>query len=257
MIFLLELILIVVILYFIRKPLAFIFSPFKKLQNFFKKEDKKPVTKFNVDITSMKKIGELSVYQIKNRVNVFQDRLAFQNHPHLSKLFSDKKVGINFDFELDFIYDLKNPDFSMQETSDKHYLVQMPTCEYKYNIKNLQIYSEENARFMPSILPGFMSKMIGTKFTEAEKTELINQALESNKASLLKDVERLKNEIQTSATDTINALANSFGGIDTKVTLEFNDKELLNADATVYNFIEDQNKGDELSKVIEAKEIKS
>lgn len=196
----------------------------KKLKN-KKEESQKP--DISSDIINFKNIGELSVFKINSKeiVTCENDVMSGIWKNLFGKLMTKKQISIIFDFEVNFVYDLRDNEMSIEQGLDNSYKVNMPKCKYKYSIKDMKIYDEKNAKLMPYLLPDSVNSLFGGGFSAEEKNQLITTAKEELKKISLKMDEKLQEKIHKSACDTMQSLAKSFGV--EKIELAFNDN-LLN-----------------------------
>ena len=100
----------------------------------------------------------------------------------------------------------------------------MPPCKYKVYMENIKFYDEQEAKFMPFFLPEFISSKLTGKFSAEEKNSLIKKAQDEAKNLSLKIINDLGGKIHKSATDTLEAIARSFGAKE--LIFKFQDKTI-------------------------------
>ena len=139
-----------------------------------------------------------------------------------------KQIAIIFEFEIEFVYDLLSPDFAILPQGEDRYEIKMPPCKYKYSIKDMKIYDEKNAKLLPFLLPDSLNGLFGASFDESDKNHLIDDAKDEVKQLSLKIINDLGGKIHKSATDTLEAIAKSFGAKE--IGFIFQDKALQTID---------------------------
>ncbi|CZE48209.1 DUF4230 domain-containing protein [Campylobacter geochelonis] len=182
-------------------------------QNSALSEAKGAKTQITTDITKLRNIGELSVFQIysKEIVTRKDDPIGGFWKSVLGWSMTKKQIAVIFEFEINFIYDLRSKDFVIQQISDGGYKISMPPCQYKYSIKDMKIYDEKDARFLPFLLPDSLSGFFGVSFSESDKNKLIDEAKDEVKSMSIKIINDLGDKIHKSASDTLEAIAKNFG----------------------------------------------
>ncbi|MGG7073425.1 DUF4230 domain-containing protein [Campylobacter sp. 9BO] len=188
-------------------------------------KDKKDSSETSIvsDISQLKSIGELSVFQVYSKEIVTKTDHAFGNFgkEYLRWLISEKKLSMIFEFEINFIYDLRSPKLEITQIANSSYSIKMPPCKYKFSIANMKFYDEANGKFIPFLLPDSLNGFFGGGFSEEDKNRLITQAREEVEKMSSKLISELEGKIHKSASDTLEAIAKSFGA--SKVSFEFND----------------------------------
>ena len=182
------------------------------------------------DITRLKSIGELSVFKIYSKEIVTRKQNVGSGllGSLLSPLMTKKQIAIIFEFEIEFVYDLLSPEFAILPQGEDCYEIKMPPCKYKYSIKDMKIYDEKNAKLLPFLLPDSLNGLFGASFDESDKNRLIDDAKDEVKQLSLKIINDLGGKIHKSATDTLEAIAKSFGAKE--VGFIFQDKALETID---------------------------
>ena len=192
-----------------------------------KKTSKEPKSEVTTGILGLKSIGELSVFRIYSKEIVTSTSKAFDDD-FLGKILNfpmtEKKIAVIFEFEIDFIYDLLSPEFKISPLGDDKYDILMPPCKYKVYMENIKFYDEQEAKFMPFFLPEFISSKLTGKFSAEEKNSLIKKAQDEAKNLSLKIINDLGGKIHKSATDTLEAIARSFGAKE--LIFKFQDKTI-------------------------------
>ena len=92
----------------------------------------------------------------------------------------------------------------------------------------MKIYDEKNAKLLPFLLPDSLNGLFGASFDESDKNRLIDDAKDEVKQLSLKIINDLGGKIHKSATDTLEAIAKSFGAKE--VGFIFQDKALETID---------------------------
>lgn len=205
----------------------FLYRQNKKL----KKNITKPKTQTRTEITKLKSIGELSVFKIYSKEIVTR-----KDSPIESKLWNTllgwsmtkKQIAVIFEFEIDFIYDLKSKDFAIKSLDENNYKINMPPCKYKFSIRDMKIYDEKNSKFMPFLLPDSINGLFGPSFDESEKNQLIDDAKDEIRSMSVKIINEMGDQIHKSASDTLTAIAKNFGA--NSVEFEFVDKNIAKVD---------------------------
>ena len=182
------------------------------------------------DITRLKSIGELSVFKIYSKEIVTRKQNVGSGllGSLVSPLMTKKQIAIIFEFEIEFVYDLLSPEFAILPQGEDSYEIKMPPCKYKYSIKDMKIYDEKNAKLLPFLLPDSLNGLFGASFDESDKNRLIDDAKDEVKQLSLKIINDLGGKIHKSATDTLEAIAKSFGAKE--VGFIFQDKALQTID---------------------------
>ena len=182
------------------------------------------------DITRLKSIGELSVFKIYSKEIVTRKQNVGSGllGSLVSPLMTKKQIAIIFEFEIEFVYDLLSPEFAILPQGEDCYEIKMPPCKYKYSIKDMKIYDEKNAKLLPFLLPDSLNGLFGASFDESDKNRLIDDAKDEVKQLSLKIINDLGGKIHKSATDTLEAIAKSFGAKE--VGFIFQDKALETID---------------------------
>ena len=182
------------------------------------------------DITRLKSIGELSVFKIYSKEIVTRKQNVGSGllGSLVSPLMTKKQIAIIFEFEIEFVYDLLSPDFAILPQGEDRYEIKMAPCKYKYSIKDMKIYDEKNAKLLPFLLPDSLNGLFGASFDESDKNHLIDDAKDEVKQLSLKIINDLGGKIHKSATDTLEAIAKSFGAKE--VGFIFQDKALQSID---------------------------
>ena len=212
-----------------------------------KKTSNEPKTEVTTGILGLKSIGELSVFRIYSKEIVTSTSKAFEEDffgKILNFPMTEKKIAIIFEFEIDFVYDLLSSEFAITALGDDKYDILMPPCKYKVSMENIKFYDEQEAKFMPSLLPEFISSMIaGKEFTTKEKNLLIQEAQNKAEKLSLKIINDLGGKIHKSATHTLEAIAKSFGA--KQISFTFQDKNIDKIEVR-YNELEfESSKNDE------------
>lgn len=175
-------------------------------------------------IVDFKSIGELNVFQIysKEIVTKKSDGMSGLWKPLLGWSLSKKQIAIIFGFEINFIYDLRSSQFKIEEFQNDDYKITMPPCKYKYSITDMKIYDEKNSKFLPFLLPDSINGLLGVSFSEDDKNKLIDEAKNEVKALSLSMIKNLETKIHKSATDTLSAIARSFGAKNVEYVFQDN-----------------------------------
>ena len=177
-----------------------------------KGKKRKEETVFSV-LEQMRSVGQLSVYKVLTKEIVTQTDHSWGEFGsrYLAWVLSQKKMAMIFEFAIDFRYDLRNPDFRIQETGDASYTLLMPPCEYEVSIRNIRFYDEQRAKFMPWLLPDLLNGLFGSGFSENDKNRLVDAAREYARAQALELIQGVRPEVQKSARNTLKSIGHAFG----------------------------------------------
>ena len=183
-------------------------------------------------VENMKSVGELVVFKAftKEIVTTADNWLGKIGKNYLTWLMSNMKMAMVFQFEINFWYDLRSPDFIVTQAGDGRFYVTMPECLYNINIKDISFYDEQSAKLLDWLLPPLISRVFAKDFSEEDKNRLKDEA--KLQASSMADhlIKQLSSEIEISARQTMEMLAKSFGA--KSVSLDFSKSRLLEKGVT-------------------------
>ena len=183
-------------------------------------------------VENMKSVGELVVFKAftKEIVTAAKHWFGDAGKRYLTWLVSNKKMAIVFEFEINFWYELKSPDFTVTDAGEGKFDIKMPQCLYDISIRRISLYDQQKAKLLPWLLPGLVSEFFGTSFNEEEHNRLMDEALKQ--ASLMANqlINRLSSEIEKSARQNMETLAKSFGA--KSVLLDFSKSQMVERSVT-------------------------
>ena len=170
-------------------------------------------------IEELKAIGVLSVFKAvtKEIVTARDHSLGDLGKRYLEWLITSKKMAMIFEFDIDFQYDLRDPAFAVQEDGPGRYRLQMPRCDYVVHVRNVTFYDEQGGKLLPIILPDAINKILGGGFNEEDRNKLMDEAKLQAEKLAENLARRLSSEVQTSARQTMEMLAKSFGAQSVRV----------------------------------------
>ncbi len=186
-----------------------------------------PKSRIYSSIEDLRSVGELVVFKIvtKEIVTATEHWFGEWGTKYLQWLASTKKMALIFEFDINFRYDLKSQDFVIQAEGGGKYRLRMPKCFYDIYIRDINFYDEQNAKFLPWLVPDLLNRAFGTGFDEGTKNRLKEEA-KQQAGRMAKDfVEKMQSEVQASAKQTLEVLGKSFGA--EAVMVDFSDSELV------------------------------
>lgn len=183
-------------------------------------------------IEELKAIGVLSVFKAvtKEIVTARDHSLGNLGKRYLEWLVTSKKMAMIFEFDIDFQFDLRDPSFTVEEEGPSRFRLQMPQCDYVVHVRNVTFYDEQAGKLLPIILPDVINKIFGGGFNEEDRNKLMEEAKAQAEQLAQNLARRLSSEVQTSARQTMEMLAKSFGA--TAVRVVFPDAEPRKAQLT-------------------------
>ncbi len=186
---------------------------------------RQPTTTISSSIEHMRSIGQLSVFRVimKEIVTEMDHSWGEFGKKYLSWVLSSKKMAMIFEFEIDFQYDLRRSDFQITETGEKSYLLQLPECLHRVNIRDIRFYDEQHARFLPWLLPDLLNAFSNVGFREEEKNRLVEAAKSHAEEQAREMIGNLKNEVENSARQTLELICKALGA--RTVTFRFSEEE--------------------------------
>lgn len=172
-----------------------------------------PRTEATHTLESMRAVGELVALKVYTQQVVTRSEhlLGEWGERWLNWLFSAKKMAMIFEFVVDFRYDLKSNMFNFTPQGETGLRIQLPPCFYEIQMRDIRIYDEAASKFVPMLLPGFLSQMLGGKFNESDKNQLIRAARQEAEGMARELSERLQRDVQRSAKATLSSIAQSAG----------------------------------------------
>lgn len=176
-------------------------------------------------IEDIRAIGELSAFKVvtKEIVTAKDHWAGAFGKKYLGWLISTKKMAMIFEFDIDFRYDLRDPEFQILPEGEKKYRVTMPLCNYEIHIRDINFYDEQRARFMPWLLPDLLTAVFGAGYDEEDRNRLKEEAKEQAYTLARDLVRRLRSDVQNSARQTIEAFSRGFEAEE--IFFEFKDRE--------------------------------
>lgn len=168
-------------------------------------------------ITQLKAIGHLSVFKAVTKEIVTETDHTWGDFGkrYLSWVLSNKKMAMIFDFEIDFRYDLRRPEFGVTENAPGAFTITLPPCFYDVHIRDIRFYDEQGSKFMPWLLPDLVNSVFGGGFNEEEKNKLIVAAKRHAETQARQLIDQLQTEVQTSARAVLQSLSRAFGATQT------------------------------------------
>lgn len=172
-------------------------------------------------IEHMKSIGQLSVFKVvtKEIVTEIDHTWGDFGEKYLSWIVSGKKMAIIFEFEIDFRYDLRHPEFQITPGVDNSYLIKMPPCFFDAHIRDIRFYDEQRSRFMPWLLPELLNGFLSGGFSESDKNKLVTAAKNHAAKQAVELIGSIQSEVENSAKTTLESISKALGARET--TFEF------------------------------------
>ncbi|MCB1069307.1 MAG: DUF4230 domain-containing protein [Verrucomicrobia bacterium] len=164
-------------------------------------------------IQQLKAIGHLSVFKAVTKEIVTETDHTWGDFgkKYLSWVISNHKLAMIFDFEIDFRYDLRRSDFTIEDKGDSVYAITLPPCIYEVHIRDIRFYDEQASKFMPWLLPDLVNSVFGRGFSEEDKNRLIASAKAHAEKQARGLIDQLQTEVQTSAKSILESMSKAFG----------------------------------------------
>ena len=194
------------------------------------------VTEQRSEITELRAIGELSVFRV-----VTKDILTHTDHSfgdfgkrYLKWAFSQKKLAMVFEFEIDFRFDLRDPNMNIDTgvitpQGGRYAYLTLPVPKANVLLRDLSFYDEQRGKLLPWLLPDLLNGFLPTGFSETDKNTLIASAREHAKSQSLLLTERYRRDIETSAVQTLSPILRSLGARDVQIRFAVTDANVKDA----------------------------
>ncbi len=175
---------------------------------------RKPAAEISIfsTIQQLKSVGHLSVFKAVTKEIVTETDHSWGEFGkrYLSWVLSNRKMAMIFDFEIDFRYDLRRDDFTI-EAEGEGYRITVPPCFHEVHIRDIKFYDEQGSKLMPFLLPDLLNGFLGGRFSEDEKNKLIAAAKEHAEQQARSLIDQLQPEVQNSAKAVLESMAKAFG----------------------------------------------
>ena len=222
---------------------------------FFRPRGSGRQVKIYSSIEQLRSVGELVAFKMvtKEIVTASQHWFGESGKRYFQWLVSTKKMAMIFEFDIDFRYDLRSPDFKIEQKNENQYILKMPRCLYQVHIRDISFYDEQNSKFLPWLLPDLLNRAFGSGFSEEDKNQLKEEA--KNQAAQLAEgvVNKLQSEVESSARQTLETLTKSFG-IE-KVKIDFSQSKIVASSVNTNELEENMQKAkNKVKELIKGKE---
>jgi hypothetical protein len=177
-------------------------------------------------ITQMRSVGELIVFRLITQQIITAEGQASR---WLNLFISNRRMALIIEYEVDFKYDLRSAAFRIEPMDDGAYRLVMPPCGYHVHIRDMKIYDEQGSRLLPFLL-GDITKAFGPGFSAEDKNRLLEEGRSEANAKAKLQAQQLQSEAQSSARQTLEALARTFGA--QRVEIDFTESPLAKQNET-------------------------
>lgn len=166
------------------------------------------IVEVHANLDAIRSVGELVVLKVFTQqiVTRTDHQMGEWGEKWMAWLLSSKKTAMIFDFEVDFRYDLRDPAFQMGVDGAGTLQFSMPPCFYEIHLKNMSIYDERGAALVPILLPEWIGRVFGGRFSEKDKNELIAMARFQAEEMARKLANRMMGEVRQSAETTLRQI---------------------------------------------------
>ncbi len=174
------------------------------------------VTYMHTSLEGMRAVGELSVFKAITKEIVTESDYSFGDfgRKYLRWAFSQKKLAMIFEFQIDFRYDLRSPQFSIETVETvggRAAQLNLPPVKADITVRSLRFYDEQRSKLLPWLLPDLLNGAFGPGFSEADKNRLLDGAAAHARNHAMTLIEQLRPEVEASARATLLPLAHGLG----------------------------------------------
>jgi len=172
-------------------------------------------------ITSMKAVGELSVFRVmtKEVITASEHWFGEFGKKYLNWLLSEQRITLVIEFDVDFRYDLNDPQFKVERRGEGSFNVVLPPCRHDVLIRDMQIHSEDKTKLLPWLMPEVVDRVFTGGFSVDAKNKLISETKVQTSSYAGDLVRKATGEAQRSAARTLTMLAQGLGA--ERVEFEF------------------------------------
>lgn len=164
-------------------------------------------------LTSMKAVGELSVFRImtKEVITASEHWFGEFGRKYLNWLVSEQRMTLVIEFDVDFRYDLDDPGFKVRRDGEGEFTVFMPPCHHEVLIRDMRIHSEDKTKLLPWLMPEVVDRVFTGGFSVEAKNKLISETRVQAIGYAGELVRKATGEAQRSAARTLTMLAQGLG----------------------------------------------
>ena len=172
-------------------------------------------------VTSMRAVGELSVFRImtKEVITASDHWFGEFGRKYLNWLLSERRITLVIEFDVDFRYDLNDPRFQISRQGENSFDLTLPPCRHEVLIRDMRIHSEDQTELLPLILPEVVGRVFTGGFSVEAKNKLIAETRDQASGFAAELVSKAMSEAQRSAAQTLSMLAQGLGA--DKVDIDF------------------------------------
>lgn len=173
-------------------------------------------THLHSSLEGMRAVGELSVFKAITKEIVTETDYSFGDfgRKYLRWAFSQKKLAMIFEFQIDFRYDLRSPEFAIESSttvSGRVTTLKLPPVRAEISVRSLRFYDEQRSKFLPWLLPDLLNGAFGPGFSEDDKNRLLEGAAAHAQSHAHALIEQLRPEVEASARATLLPMAHALG----------------------------------------------
>jgi len=163
-------------------------------------------------ITSMRAVGELSVFRImtKEVITASDHWFGEFGKKYLNWLLSSQRLTLVIEFDVDFRYDLTDARFNITREGAGFRLT-LPPCRHEVLIRDMRIHSEDKTELLPWLMPDLLGRFITGGFSVDAKNKLISETRQQARGLAGDLVVKAETEAQQSASRTLVMLAQGLG----------------------------------------------
>lgn len=181
----------------------------------------KPTLEIQHFTTSMRAVGELSVFRVmtKEVITASDHWLGEFGKKYLQWLLSSRRITLIIEFDIDFRYDLEDPAFRIDRLGENGVGFTLPSCRHEVLIRDLRVHSEDQTEILPWLMPEMLNRFFSGGFSPEAKNRLIQETRQQATRFAGGLVSKAMQEAQASAQRTLTTLAQGLGARE--VSFEF------------------------------------
>ncbi len=199
-----------------------------------KKSSAAPAVSVESFITSMRSVGELSVYRVmtKEVITASDHWFGEFGKKYLNWLLSSQRITLVMEFDVDFRYDLTDARFRVLREGPTACRVVMPPCNHEVLLRDMRIHSEDKPELLPWLMPDLVGRFITGGFSVDAKNQLIAETRQESRRFAGELVRKVDAEAQASAVRALEPLTRGLGFPDVRYEFLPRDEDRIGVDSS-------------------------